>query len=178
MYCCSPQRKNLPASSLVVPEFGCSSLGHNWSRMLSIKMSGIHQMRGGSAVMQFPRDFESVFFEDISCHAGALVHLELTGNAKSNFLVARPVLFALHPKAEAEFDRLQEQRIVEPTQHFGSVSIGASVLVQKKDGHLGCFSPTQHAGVRSLLRTTTTLSTGLGCCARTPTEEPYVPATS
>lgn len=67
-------------------------------------------------------------------YAGALKHLELTEQGRPKSLKAGLVSFALRSKVEAELDLLQEQGILEETQHSDWTT--QLVLVRIKDGNL------------------------------------------
>ncbi|XP_077498703.1 uncharacterized protein LOC144109788 [Amblyomma americanum] len=83
-------------------------------------------------VEQLQEKYEIVFSEEIPGNGGPPVTLELLGNAQPRFLKARPVPFALQTSVEKELDKLEQQGVIEPTQH--SQWATPLVVVRKKNG--------------------------------------------
>ncbi|KAK8784126.1 hypothetical protein V5799_009508, partial [Amblyomma americanum] len=117
---------------LVVKGSGSSLLGRNWFASLGVTICGIHQTPSQDVVQQLQEKYEIVFSEEIPGNEGPPVTLELLGNAQPKFLKARPVPFALRTSVEKELDKLEQQGVIEPTQH--SQWATPLVVVRKKNG--------------------------------------------
>ncbi|KAK8773502.1 hypothetical protein V5799_011964, partial [Amblyomma americanum] len=117
---------------LVVKGSGSSLLGRNWFASLGVTICGIHQTPSQDVVEQLQEKYEIVFSEEIPGNEGPPVTLELLGNAQPKFLKARPVPFALRTSVEKELDKLEQQGVIEPTQH--SQWATPLVVVRKKNG--------------------------------------------
>lgn len=119
---------------LVVHGSGSSLLGRNWFTPLGVVIGGVHHTPSYPSVEQLQDKYKAVFSEEIPGNNGPPVTLELREDATPKFLKARSVPFALRTSVENELDRLQEQGIIEPTQH--SEWATPLVVVRKKNGTL------------------------------------------
>ncbi|XP_077520040.1 uncharacterized protein LOC144129845 [Amblyomma americanum] len=111
------------------------SAGHQ-QREIRRNTEPVHQTSNQTpsqdVVQQLQEKYEIVFSEEIPGNEGPPVTLELLGNAQPKFLKARPVPFALRTSVEKELDKLEQQGVIEPTQH--SQWATPLVVVRKKNG--------------------------------------------
>ncbi|XP_072141278.1 uncharacterized protein [Dermacentor andersoni] len=107
---------------MIVKGTGYSLLGRNWFEALKIAICGINQAAEERPIEQQKlverlQKYESVFSVEMPGHNGSPVDLELHSDASPKFMKARPIPFALQPAYERELDKLEQDIIIEPTQH-------------------------------------------------------------
>ncbi|XP_037555072.1 uncharacterized protein K02A2.6-like [Dermacentor silvarum] len=117
-----------------------SLLGRNWFDALKIAICGINQapeerpIERQKLVQRLQKKYQTVFSGEIPGHNEPPVDLELHPDASPKFLKARPIPLSLQPAYERELNKLEQQAIIEPTQHSDWAT--PMVAVRKKNGSL------------------------------------------
>ena len=106
-------------------------IGCDWLSKIQMDCKGVFHVKSRT-LQQVLDKHEAVFEKGLGTMKKVKAKLHLKSGATSKFVKARPVPFALRPKAEASLEKLEQEGVLEKVTHseWGS----PIVVVPKKSG--------------------------------------------
>ena len=109
------QEEQLPLD--VVAGDGPSLLGRDWLAKLKLEWMHMFSVHAQESLQDVLEQHNTVFKPELGRIKGVEARLHINPEAQPRFYKLRSVPYALRQKVEQELDRLEEARVIVPTQH-------------------------------------------------------------
>ena len=121
---------------LVVAGDGPSLLGRDWLSHIRLDWSTLNRIQSTatSACQEILDQHNALFKDELGTVKNTTAKFNIDPQVKPKFFKARPVPYALHPKVEAQLDKLEAAGIIRPVQF--SQWAAPIVPVLKRDGSI------------------------------------------